>query len=105
MKNSIAEGKPKKIAEWMRMLNHTLERNVPGYKCRGIYQREIDGNTACAVQYTFYAQEYNRYTLLTAIEHEEEMCILNFVCNNELVPQMHPIFLEIIETLKFKEKR
>ena len=94
----------KTVEELAQLYNHTLKRNVPGYKCMGIYQRKIDEREACAIQYTYYAQELNRYTLLLIMKEQNQICLLNCVCSNAQVPQMHPVFLEILESINLKNK-
>ena len=101
--NTEDEDKEKDTVELAQTLNHTLTRTVPGYKCMGIYRRQIAQREVCVVQYTSYLLEDNIYTMLLVAKEGGQVCMLNCVCGNEQVPQMHPVFLEIIESLKFKE--
>lgn len=97
------EEEEKDIAKLAQVFGHALMRTVPGYRCMGIYRKQIDQKEACAIQYTSYALEDNIYTMLLLVRGKKKVDMLNCVCSNAQVPRMHPVFCEVIDSLKFRD--
>ena len=92
----------KGIVEVAQIVNHLLGRSVPGYKCKGIYKKQIQGREACVVQYTSYTIEDNIYTMMLLMQDKQDVYMLNCVCKNALVPELHPVFLGVIESVQYE---
>lgn len=83
-------------------INYIYSRTVPGYKCRGIYKKNIDDKDVCVIQYTSYTLEDTLYTMVLVLNQGEKSYLLQCICRNKQVPEWHPIFRNIVESVKFK---
>lgn len=96
-KDEQAEADTEALAQ---SINYIYSRTVPGYRCRGIYKKKIDSKDVCVIQYTSYTLEDTLYTMDLVREEREHSCILHCICRNHQVPEWHPVFRDIVESVQ-----
>lgn len=88
------------LREHVKGVNHALKRNIPGYNRLGEYRRQLKNSTwIYLLSYTYYIGEKNMYCISAFVKENKTIIEINLACQSFMEPQMHDVFLNILESI------